>query len=79
MEAGKVKWFVIVNPVAGGGRGLDHFPLISKLLRDAGIQTEPVFTEHKFHATELTVTAVNEGYRHIILSLIHISEPTRPY
>ena len=55
LPGGGRRWFVIVNPVAGGGRGLDHFPLISKLLRDAGIQTEPVFTEHKFHATELTV------------------------
>ena len=66
MEADKVKWFVIVNPVAGGGRGLDHFPQISKLLRDAHIVCEPVFTEHKFHATELTVSAVKEGYRNII-------------
>ena len=64
---GDVKWFVIVNPVAGGGRGLDHFPQISKHLRDAHIRCEPVFTEHKFHATELTVTAVREGYRHIIV------------
>ena len=63
----EVKWFVIVNPTAGGGRGLDHFPQISKHLRDAHILCEPVFTEHKFHATELTVTAVREGYRHIIV------------
>ncbi|MEG1885403.1 MAG: diacylglycerol kinase family lipid kinase [Alistipes sp.] len=62
-----VKWFVIVNPVAGSGRGLDHFPQISKLLRDEHIVYEPVFTEHKFHATELTVSAVKEGYRHIIV------------
>lgn len=61
------KWFVIVNPVSGGGRGLDDFPQISKLLRDEDISYEPVFTEHKFHATELTVTAVREGYRHIIV------------
>ncbi len=61
------KWFVIVNPVAGGGRGLDDFPQISKLLREAQIVCEPVFTEHKFHATELTVTAVKEGYRKIIV------------
>ena len=61
------KWFVIVNPVAGSGRGLDHFPQISKHLRDAHILCEPVFTEHKFHATELTVTAVREGYRRIIV------------
>ena len=66
MPGGGRRWFVIVNPVAGGGRGLDHFPLISKLLRDAGIQTEPVFTEHKFHATELTVSAVKQGFRRII-------------
>lgn len=62
----ETKWFVIVNPVAGSGRGLDHFPQISKLLRDAHILCEPVFTEHKFHATELTVWAVKQGYRHII-------------
>ena len=67
MEAGKVKWFVIVNPVAGSGRGLDHFPQISRYLRDEQILCEPVFTEHKFHATELTVSAVKEGYRHIIV------------
>ncbi len=65
-SAREVKWFVIVNPVAGSGRGLDHFPQISKLLRDEHILCEPVFTEHKFHATELTVWAVRQGYRHII-------------
>lgn len=65
-SAKEVKWFVIVNPVAGSGRGLDHFPQISKLLRDEHILCEPVFTEHKFHATELTVWAVKRGYRHII-------------
>ncbi len=67
MESAAQKWFVIVNPVAGGGRGLDDFPQISKLLREAQIVCEPVFTEHKFHATELTVSAVKEGYRKIIV------------
>jgi YegS/Rv2252/BmrU family lipid kinase len=67
VEQTRTKWFVIVNPVAGGGRGLDDFPQISKHLRDAHIRYEPVFTEHKFHATELTVSAVREGYRHIIV------------
>ena len=61
------KWFAIVNPVAGGGRGLDDFPQISKLLRDNDIRCEPVFTEYKCHATELTVGAVEAGYRHIIV------------
>ncbi len=67
MDNETTRWFVIVNPVAGRGRGLDDFPQISKHLRDAHIVCEPVFTEHKFHATELTVCAVKEGYRHIIV------------
>ena len=62
-----VKWFVVVNPISGSGKGLDDFPLISKLLRDNGIRSESVFTEHKCHATELTVSAINAGYRHIIV------------
>ena len=66
VESG-VKWFVIVNPIAGSGKGLDDYPLISKLLRDNGIACEAVFTEHKCHATELTVSAVEMGYRHIIV------------
>ena len=62
------KWFVVVNPISGSGKGLDDFPLISKLLRDNGIKCEAVFTEHKHHATELTVSAINSGYRNIIVA-----------
>ncbi|WP_299222477.1 diacylglycerol kinase family protein [uncultured Alistipes sp.] len=58
---------MIVNPAAGEGRGLDDFPLVSRLLREAGVVYEPVFTEHKCHATELTVAAVRQGYRRIIV------------
>ena len=65
--ASEVKWFVVVNPTSGGGRGLTHFPQISKLLRDNNIYHEAVFTEHKHHATALTVQAINSGYRHIIV------------
>ncbi len=61
------RWFVVVNPVAGSGKGLDDYPLISKLLRDANISCEPVFTEHKFHAVELTVEAINRGHRKILV------------
>ena len=67
MQPNTDNWFMIVNPVVGGGRGLDDFPLISRLLREAGIHAEPVFTEHKFHACELTVSAVREGYRRILV------------
>lgn len=66
VESG-AKWFVVVNPISGSGKGLDDFPLISKLLRDNNIKCEAVFTEHKCHAMELTVSAITSGYRHIIV------------
>lgn len=65
--ASEVKWFVVVNPTSGGGKGLTDFPHISKLLRDNDIRHEAVFTEHKHHATALTVQAINAGYRNIIV------------
>ncbi len=61
------KWIVIVNPVAGGGMGLERYPLISRLLREEGIIHEPIFTEHKFHAVELTVSAIGQGCRKLIV------------
>ena len=60
------KWFAIINPAAGSGRGLAHWPWISKLLRDNGVIPDYAFTEHKYHATELVVSAVTQGYRKII-------------
>ena len=67
IETHNTKWFVIVNPTAGAGKGLTDYPLISKLLRDNSISHEAVFTEHKHHATELTVSAIDSGYRDIIV------------
>lgn len=61
------RWFVVVNPVSGGGRGLADFPQISHLLREYGIDHDSAFTEYRYHATELTVEAVNSGYRKIIV------------
>ncbi|MFR9504328.1 MAG: diacylglycerol kinase family protein [Rikenellaceae bacterium] len=61
------KWFVIVNPVAGAGRGLEEYPQISRLLREEHIAHEPTFTEHKFHAVELTVSAIRQGYRKLLV------------
>lgn len=61
------KWFAIVNPVAGSGKGLVDLPQITKLLRDNGICYELVFSQYKRHVVELTVQAVNEGYRRIIV------------
>lgn len=61
------RWLTIVNPVAGYGRALDDLPIISKLLRENGIDYELVFTEHQHHATQLTVEAIHNGFRKIIV------------
>ncbi len=66
-QASSDKWIVIVNPVAGSGRGLVEFPQISRLLREEGIIHEPIFTEHKFHAVELTVSIIRRGYRKLLV------------
>jgi len=59
-------WMVIVNPKAGIGRGLKDWPIISNQMNHSGLDFTCVFTEHKYHAVELTVKAVNDGYRKIV-------------
>lgn len=61
------RWFVIVNPVAGRGRGLRDWPAISSLLVQNGIEYDARFTERKYHATELAVEAVMTGYRRLVV------------
>jgi YegS/Rv2252/BmrU family lipid kinase len=67
MTQTKERWFAIVNPVAGNGKGLTDWPQISKMLRDNHIAFDFVFTEKKFHAIELSVEAIVGGYRRIIV------------
>ncbi|MCD8072178.1 MAG: diacylglycerol kinase family lipid kinase [Alistipes sp.] len=67
VPAGPDKWFAIINPVAGSGRGLKDWPVISRLLRERGIMPDFAFTERKYHAIEIAVEAVNNGYRRIIV------------
>jgi len=57
---------VIVNPKAGRGRGLTDWPVISNQMNRAGIVFTCVFTEHKYHAVELTVKALRDGYRRLV-------------
>jgi YegS/Rv2252/BmrU family lipid kinase len=61
------KWFVVINPTAGNGRGLVDWPYISKLLREGNIIHEYAFTERRYHATELVVEAISAGFRRIII------------
>ncbi len=59
-------WMVIANPKAGGGRGFKDWPVISNMMYNSGLHFTCLFTEHKHHAVELTVKAINEGYRNIV-------------
>lgn len=59
-------WMVIVNPKAGSGKGLQDWPVISNRMYASGLHFTCLFTEHKYHATELTVKAINDGYRNIV-------------
>lgn len=61
------RWFAIVNPIAGRGRGLADWPQISSLLNAEQIEFDAHFTERKYHAIELAFGAVNAGYRGIII------------
>lgn len=60
------KWFVIVNPTSGSGKGKKHWSNIEQLLRSTGIDFEVAFSQRRAHCIELATQAVAEGYRHII-------------
>lgn len=61
------RWGVVVNPVAGSGKGLYDYPIISKYFRDNKISFDAVFTEKKYHAIELAIEFINRGYRKLIV------------
>ena len=60
------KWYAIINPHAGSGKGKTDWPQIESLMRANGLAFDYVFTTHKYHAVELTVNAINNGYKKII-------------
>lgn len=59
-------WFVIINPVAGSGRGERDWPVIKTLLKKHLLDFDFALTQRKHHAVELAVRAVRSGYRKII-------------
>jgi YegS/Rv2252/BmrU family lipid kinase len=65
-EAIKKTWMVIVNPKAGTRKGLTDWPVISNQMYRSGLAFTCVFTEKKYHAVELTVKAINDGFRKIV-------------
>lgn len=60
------KWFVIVNPNAGNGKGKKDWSRISDIFARENIPVISQFTEEKGAATVLAQKAVEQGFRKII-------------
>lgn len=57
-----MKYFVIVNPVAGRGFGKKSIPAIETRLRQAGVEYKLARTERPWHAADLAEQAAREKY-----------------
>lgn len=60
------KWYVVVNPKAAGGLVAERWSELEKSLTEEGLQYDFVFTRHRFHAVELTISGLRQGYRRFI-------------
>jgi YegS/Rv2252/BmrU family lipid kinase len=60
------KWFVIVNPNAGKGKGRKDWGHISECLGNNGLTWSEDFTERQGDAISLTQEAISGGYRKIL-------------
>jgi YegS/Rv2252/BmrU family lipid kinase len=61
------KWLVIINPNSGKRKGEKDWKLIQSLLVKNEFIFKHVFTEHKFHAINLSVDFIEKGYRKFIV------------
>lgn len=62
------KWFVILNPHAGCGKGRKDQEEILKILKQSDISYRFAISEFPKHTIELTVQAISEGYRNLIVA-----------
>jgi len=46
----RLKWFIIINPTAGGGKGRKQWKNIKQLLEKMDIAFQFVMTEYQHHA-----------------------------
>ncbi|MCL5611914.1 MAG: diacylglycerol kinase family lipid kinase [Chloroflexi bacterium] len=61
-----MKYYVIVNPVAGHGLGEKSIPRIEKFLKTNNFDYQLVRTERMMHALELAEKAAHDGYNVIV-------------
>ncbi|MFA5327708.1 MAG: diacylglycerol kinase family protein [Prolixibacteraceae bacterium] len=62
------KWFLILNPHAGSGRGKKDQAQILGLLKKNGFSFELGVSEFPKHAIQLTSKAIDAGYRNLVVA-----------
>jgi YegS/Rv2252/BmrU family lipid kinase len=66
-EAG-AEWMILINPMAGNGRGRDDWGKISFLLDQYKIAYQHFFTQYPRHAITLIRDSLEQGYRKFIIA-----------
>lgn len=61
------KWFVLINPVSGGGRAAGVWKKLKPLLEQADVNFEFAETGHPKHAVDLVHAALQAGGSHILI------------
>ena len=59
------KWFIIVNPTAGNGKGRKLWPDIQRQLQKAGLDYDFEFSCYAGHSISLAEDAVSKGYQNL--------------
>lgn len=66
MQGDPLIWYFVVNPAAGNGKVARRWPAIEAGLQKAGIHFTYTFTEGPQHAIQLTIQAVEQGWRRFV-------------
>jgi len=61
-----MKYFFVVNPVAGLGKGFLVWRRIKEILKEKGVNFDYALTKYPKHATKLTMEAVRSGFKNIV-------------
>lgn len=61
-----MKYFFVVNPVAGLGKGFLVWKRIKEVLKRKGVSFDYTLTKYPGHAVKITKEAVSSGYKNIV-------------
>ncbi|MBC8048479.1 MAG: diacylglycerol kinase family lipid kinase [Fimbriimonadaceae bacterium] len=67
MQTNESTWHVIINPVAGGNKAIRLWRKIKPLLIEDEIAFQEIFTQHIYHAVEITKEIVKNNGKNILI------------